>query len=75
MVRITALVMYLENMYVKLLDTQAALADDVPLRDLTMLGLFARFLHAPADGWILKTSLLRRVIDSSCDKVRQTKRD
>ena len=67
--------MYLGNMYVKLLDTQAALADDVPLRDLTMLGLFARFLHAPADGWILKTSLLRRVIDSSCDKVRQTKRD
>ena len=45
------------------------------LRDLTMLGLIARYFPAPADGWILKTSLLRRVIDSRCDKVRQTKRD
>ena len=45
------------------------------LRDLTMLGLFARYFPAPADGWILKTSLLRRVIDSGCDKVRQTMRD
>ena len=62
-------------MYFELLDTQAALADGVFLRDLTMLCLFARCLHAPADGWILKTSLLRRVIDSRCDKVRQTKRD
>ena len=66
--------MWLENIYFELLDTEAALADDVLLRDLTMLGLIARNLHTPADGWILKTSLLRRVIDSRCDKVRQTKR-
>ena len=62
--------MYLRNMYFELLDTQAVVADDVLLRDLTMLGLFARYLHAPADGWILKTSLLRRVIDSRCDKLK-----
>ena len=67
--------MLLGNIYFELFDTRAALADGVLLMDLTMLGLFARYLHAPADGWILKTSLLRRVIDSRCDKVRQTNRD